>query len=396
MYILCGYFRDLSINSGDPGNRSVHRIWLKIMKIGVPNEHISGESRVATTPEVAKKLVAKGFEVLIEDNAGSDSHYTNAAYEEAGATVVDTKTAFSADIVIKVRKPTLDEINLMADGTVVIGYIESCEDDDVHHAIYAKNIRYMAMEKIPRISRAQSMDALSSQSNIAGYRAVLEASVNYGRFVPLMMTAAGSAKPARVVVLGVGVAGLQAIATARRLGAEVYAYDVRPEVKEQICSLGAKPIELDLGESGSGEGGYAKELSEEAKQKQQQLLADELAKAHIIISTALIPCRPAPTLITEDVVKNMREGSVIVDLAAANGGNCPLTEADQIVTRHGVIIIGYTNYPSMIAADASAFYARNIANLVDIMVDRADDGLVFKDFDEDEITRVALVKKAEA
>ncbi len=376
--------------------RAVDGIWLKIMKIGVPNEHIEGERRVATTPEVTKKLVAKGFEVLVEDAAGSGSHYTNAAYEEAGAQVVDAKTAFSADIIIKVRKPTVDEIAMMNDGAAAIGYIESCEDDDVHHAIFEKNIRYFAMEQIPRISRAQSMDALSSQSNIAGYRAVLEATVHYGRFVPLMMTAAGSAKPARVVILGVGVAGLQAIATARRLGAEVYAYDVRPEVNEQICSLGAKCIELDIGESGSGEGGYAKELSEEAKQKQQELLADELAKAHIIISTALIPCRPAPTLISEDVVKRLREGSVIVDLAAANGGNCPLTEADKIVTKHGVIIIGYTNYPSMIAADASAFYARNIANLIDIMVEKTDDGWSFKNFDDDEITKAALVRKASA
>lgn len=376
--------------------RAVDGIWLKIMKIGVPNEHIAGERRVATTPEVTKKLVAKGFEVLVEDAAGSGSHYTNDAYEEAGAQIVDAKTAFSADIIIKVRKPTVDEIAMMNDGAAAIGYIESCEDDDVHHAIFEKNIHFFAMEQIPRISRAQSMDALSSQSNIAGYRAVLEAAVHYGRFVPLMMTAAGSAKPARVVILGVGVAGLQAIATARRLGAEVYAYDVRPEVNEQICSLGAKCIELDIGESGSGEGGYAKELSEEAKQKQQELLADELAKAHIIISTALIPCRPAPTLISEDVVKRLREGSVIVDLAAANGGNCPLTEADKIVTKHGVIIIGHTNYPSMIAADASAFYARNIANLIDIMVEKTDDGLSFKNFDDDEITKAALVRKAGA
>jgi NAD(P) transhydrogenase subunit alpha len=192
------------------------------------------------------------------------------------------------------------------------------------------------MERMPRISRAQSMDALSSQSNIAGYRAVIEAAAHYGRFLPMMMTSAGSAKPARLVVLGAGVAGLQAIATARRLGADVHAYDVRPETKEQIESLGAKAIELDLGESGSGEGGYAKELSDEAKARQQQLLADELAKAHVIITTALIPCRPAPELITEDVVEAHAQGSVIVDLAAANGGNCKLTEPDQVVERHGV------------------------------------------------------------
>ncbi|MGD2117780.1 MAG: Re/Si-specific NAD(P)(+) transhydrogenase subunit alpha [Chromatiales bacterium] len=362
------------------------------MKIGVPKEIVEGEARVASTPEVVGKLVKNGFSVLVEQGAGTGSHYTDEAYREAGASLVTASEALAADIVVKVRKPTLAEVQTMADKAVVIGHIESCEDDEVHTAIYDKQIRFMAMEKIPRISRAQSMDALSSQSNIAGYRAVLEAAVHYGRFVPLMMTSAGSAKPARVVILGVGVAGLQAIATARRLGGEVFAYDVRPEVNEQIQSLGAKPIVLDLGESGAGEGGYARELSDEAKQKQQQMLADELSKAHIIISTALIPCRPAPVLITEEVVKNMREGSVIVDLAAANGGNCPLTECGKVVEKHGVIIIGHTNYPSMIPADASAFYARNIANLLDIMVDTTDDGLVFKDFAADEITLAALVK----
>ena len=362
------------------------------MKIGVPKEHVSGECRVASTPEVAKKLVSKGFTVLVEDGAGIGSHYSNAAYEEAGATIVDKDSAFSADIVVKVRKPTVEEVNLMREGATGIGFIESCEDDDVHEAIFTRNIQYMAMEQIPRISRAQPMDALSSQSNIAGYRAVLEATVHYGRFVPLMMTSAGSAKPARVVILGVGVAGLQAIATARRLGGEVFAYDVRPEVNEQIRSLGAKPIELDIGESGSGEGGYARELSEEAKEKEQQLLSEELKKAHIIISTALIPCRPAPTLITEEVVNNMRDGSVIVDLAAANGGNCPLTRAHEVINHNGKIVIGHTNYPSMIAADASAFYAHNIANLIEIMVDKTDDELVMKNFAEDEITEAALVK----
>jgi NAD(P) transhydrogenase subunit alpha len=264
--------------------------------------------------------------------------------------------------------------------------------DATLEALLAKGITYLAMERIPRISRAQSMDALSSQSNISGYRAVIEAASHYGRFLPLMMTSAGSAKPAKLIVLGAGVAGLQAIATARRLGADVSAYDVRPETKEQIESLGAKAIELDVGESGSGEGGYAKELSEEAKAKQQQLLADELSKAHVIITTALIPCRPAPILITEEVVKNMREGSVIIDLAAANGGNCPLTEADKVVIKHGVILVGHTNYPSMVPSDASAFYAGNIMNLLNIMVDITDQGLVLKELEEDEITAAMRVK----
>jgi NAD(P) transhydrogenase subunit alpha len=236
------------------------------------------------------------------------------------------------------------------------------------------------------------MDALSSQANIGGYRAVIEAAAHYGRFLPVMMTSAGSAKPARLVVLGVGVAGLQAIATARRLGADVYAYDVRPETKEQIRSLGAKPIEIDIGESGSGEGGYARELSAEAKARQQQLLADELAKAHVIVTTAAIPCRPAPVLVTEDVVKRMRPGSVIVDLAAATGGNCPLTEKDRTVVHHGVTLVGITNYAALVPSDASSFYARNLANLLDIMIEKGPSGPVLKDLDADEITRAALVR----
>ncbi|HFE48163.1 MAG TPA: Re/Si-specific NAD(P)(+) transhydrogenase subunit alpha [Chromatiaceae bacterium] len=362
------------------------------MKLGIPKETLAGEKRVASIPEIAAKLVAQGFEVCVERGAGEASDYHDRDYEAAGATLVDRAAAFGAEVVLKVRKPTLDEVALMAEGAFFVGFIETCGEDEIVAAMHARGVRIFAMERIPRISRAQSMDALSSQSNIAGYRAVLEAAVHYGRFVPLMMTAAGSSKPARLVVLGVGVAGLQAIATARRLGADVYAYDVRPETREQIESLGAKPIDLDLGESGSGEGGYAKELSDEAKARQQALLADELAKAHIIISTALIPCRPAPELITESVVERMREGSVIVDLAAANGGNCKLSEADEVVVKHHVKLVGHTNYPSMVAADASAFYARNIMNLLNIMFESSDAGPVVKDLAEDEITDHAELK----
>ena len=363
------------------------------MKIGVPKENLAGETRVALTPDVVKKLSAKGFEVLVENGAGANAGFTDSDYEEVGARIIHAVAALAADIVVKVRKPTDDEIGKLTDGCVLMTHIESCEQDDVIKGLLDKNIKTIAMERIPRISRAQSMDSLSSQSNIAGYRAVIEAAANYGRFLPLMMTSAGSAKPARVVVLGAGVAGLQAIATARRLGADVYGYDIRPETKEQIESLGAKAIDLDIGESGSGEGGYAKELSDEAKAKQQQMLADELAKAHVIITTALIPCRPAPVLITEDVVERMREGSVIIDLAAANGGNCPLTEADKVVVKHGVTLVGHTNYPAMMASDASGFYAGNIKNLLDIMVEKGEDGnLVLKDLDEDEITKAAQVR----
>lgn len=361
------------------------------MRIGIPKETRVGEARVAITPEIAKKLIGKGFSIDIETDAGLAAGFHNDDYVAAGAELVDRAQALTAEIVAKVRKPDGDEIAAMGEGSLFIGHIETCEDDGSLSAMFAKNIRPLAMERIPRISRAQSMDALSSQSNIAGYRAVIEAAARYGRFFPLMMTSAGSAKPARVVILGVGVAGLQAIATARRLGGDVYAYDLRPETREQIESLGAKPIDLDIGEEGAGEGGYAKELSDEAKARQQELLADELAKAHVIITTALIPCRPAPVLVTEEVVKRMREGSVIVDLAAANGGNCPLTEADKIVKKHGVILVGHTNYPSMMPGDASAFYAHNIANLLSIMVEESDDGLTFKDFAEDEITAAALI-----
>ena len=366
------------------------------MKLGIPKERVEGETRVATTPDIAKKLVAGGLEVLLERGAGESAQYTDAAYEAAGVQLADRAGALGCDIVAKVRKPLPDEVDALREGAVLIGHAETCEDDAVTAALRARGVHMLAMERIPRISRAQSMDALSSQSNIAGYRAVIEAAAHYGRFLPLMMTSAGSAKPARLVVLGAGVAGLQAIATGRRLGADVYAYDVRPETAEQISSLGAKPITLDLGEAGAGEGGYAKELSEEGKAKQQAMLADELAKAHIIVTTALIPCRAAPVLVTEEVVERMRQGSVIVDLAAATGGNCPLTEADQVVVRHGVIIVGHTNYPAMMPSDASAFYAKNVANLLDIMLDRSGESIALKDLDEDEITQAARLRAPDA
>ncbi|MCU7839829.1 MAG: Re/Si-specific NAD(P)(+) transhydrogenase subunit alpha [Candidatus Thiodiazotropha sp. (ex Troendleina suluensis)] len=356
------------------------------MKIGLLKESVVGEKRVALSPDIVKKLGAKGFEIKVTSGAGEHARFSDDHYRDAGAEIVSPSEALQADILVRVRKPTDSEVAELPRGSILISHIESCGLDETLNVILEKEVVYLAMERIPRISRAQAMDALSSQSNISGYRAVIEAAVHYGRFLPLMMTSAGSAKPARLVVLGAGVAGLQAIATARRLGADVLAYDVRPETKEQIESLGAKAIELDIGESGSGEGGYAKELSEEAKAKQQQALADELSKAHIIITTALIPCRPAPVLITEEVIKNMRDGSVVIDLAAANGGNCPLTEADKVVVKHGVTLVGHTNYPSMVPSDSSAFYGGNIMNLLNIMVDKTDNGLVLKDLEEDEIT----------
>ncbi|MBW9265962.1 MAG: Re/Si-specific NAD(P)(+) transhydrogenase subunit alpha [Candidatus Thiodiazotropha sp. (ex. Lucinisca nassula)] len=362
------------------------------MKIGLLKETAVGERRVALSPEIVKKLTNKGFTIKVSAGAGENADYTDEHYRDAGAEIVAPEDALNADILVRVRKPSVSEAAELPKGSILIAHIESCELDETLNTILEKEIVYLAMERVPRISRAQAMDALSSQSNIAGYRAVIEAALHYGRFLPLMMTSAGSAKPARLVVLGAGVAGLQAIATARRLGADVLAYDVRPETKEQIESLGAKAIELDIGESGSGEGGYAKELSEEAKAKQQQALADELSKAHIIITTALIPCRPAPVLVTEEVIKNMRDGSVVIDLAAATGGNCPLTEADKVVVKHGVTIVGHTNYPSMVASDASAFFGGNIMNLLNIMVEKGEGGLELKDLEEDEITKAMRLR----
>ena len=319
-------------------------------------------------------------------------NFDDIEYENIGATIGESVDALSCDLVVKISKPSLGEIEGMKENSIFIGQLEYCKTEDIHQKMAEKNISMIALEKIPRISRAQSMDILSSQANIAGYRAVIEAANHFGRFFPMMMTSAGSAKPARIIVLGAGVAGLQAIATARRLGGDVYAYDVRPETKEQIESLGAKPIAIDIGESGSGDGGYARELSEDIKKQQQNFLAEEIAKASIIISTALIPCRPAPELITEDMVMSMRQGSVIVDMAAGNGGNCRLSKPNEVIRKHGVFIIGHTNYPSMMPTDASSFFAKNISNLLSIMIDSSSDILKIKNLDDDEITSSAQIK----
>lgn len=362
-----------------------------MLTVGVATEVAAGETRVAATPETVKKLRAAGLEVAVEAGAGFGAHFTDEAYREAGAVLVDHAGALGADIVFKVHKPTFDEIRHMKRGAVLISLLDMCHDDGTFDALAAQGVDSFALEMLPRLSRAQTMDVLSSQANIAGYRAVLEAARLYGRFLPLMMTSAGSAKPARVVVLGAGVAGLQAIATARRLGAQVWAYDVRPEVKEQVQSLGARFIEFDVGESGAGNGGYAKALSPEAQKKQQAMLQEELKKADVIISTALIPCMPAPVLITEDAVKAMHEGAVIVDMAAGSGGNCPLTEADRIVNKHGVILCGYTNFPALMPSDASNFFARNLYNFLMQMLEKTDAGLAFKDFYADELTAMTLI-----
>jgi len=341
------------------------------MQIGIPKETRAGETRVACTPETAKKLIKKGFSISLEKSAGVLAGFSDADYAMEGLNIVDSATAWGSDIVLKIQRPALNEISLLKKGATLICYIEpfSLSQDGTLDQFAEMGVNVFGMELIPRTSRAQSMDALSSQANIAGYRAVIEAAANYKRFLPLMMTSAGSAKPAKLIVLGAGVAGLQAIATAKRLGASVEAYDVRPEVREQIESLGAKFIDLDVGESGTGQGGYARELSDDAKKKQQALLTEKLKKADIIVSTANIPGRKAPVLITEEAVQGMRTGSVIVDMAAANGGNCPLSEADKIVVKHGVTLVGITNYPSLMPADSSNFYGNNLIHLLGLMVD---------------------------
>jgi NAD(P) transhydrogenase subunit alpha len=361
------------------------------MRIGVPKETRTGERRVAATPDSVKRILskAKGAKILVESGAGAGAFFPNEHYTAVGAEMVDRRQAFDADIVLKVHRPSEDEVDLMHKGALLISFIEPFNNDGLMEKLAAAGVSAIGLELIPRISRAQSMDALSSQANIAGYRAVLEAAHHFGRFFPTMMTAAGSAKPAKLVVLGAGVAGLQAIATAKRLGANVEAFDVRPEVKEQIQSLGAKFIDIDLGESGAGQGGYAKELSAEAKAKQQQALTERLKKADIVVSTALIPGKPAPELITEEAVKGMAPGSVIVDLAAANGGNCKLTEADKTVVKHNVTLIGNTNLLASMPGDSSNFYGRNLVNLLALIVKAEEPPKLHLDL-EDEIVAKSL------
>jgi len=336
--------------------------------IGVLLEQKPNETRVATTPAEIKRLSKPGVTFLVEKQAGAAAGYDDALYADEGATLVDREAALAATIVLSVQAPEQADLEQMKSGTLLIGFLNPYGDPDFLQQLAQRGIDGCAMELIPRISRAQSMDALSSQANIAGYRAVIEALHHYSRFVPLMMTSAGTAKPARIVVLGVGVAGLQAIATARRLGGQVEAFDVRSETREQVTSLGAKFIDIDLGEQAEGEGGYAQELSAEAKQRQQEGLTKRLQQADIIITTAQIPGKPAPVLVTEETVKGMRPGSVIVDMAAANGGNCPLSEADQVVTRHGVTLVGDTNLPARLANDASSFYGRNLTHLLELLL----------------------------
>jgi len=331
------------------------------MQIGILKENRAHENRVAGTPESVKKLLKNKVSIAIEKDAGLSAGFRSADYSTPAE--ASRAAVLQSDVVFSVRLPSAEDISRMKKGGLLVCFTEPPLSPAVASALQQNSINCMSVEMIPRISRAQSMDALSSQANIVGYRAVLEASNRYGRFLPMNMTAAGMAKPARVLILGAGVAGLQAIATAKRLGSKVEAFDVRSEVKEQIESLGAKFFEVSLQEEGAGQGGYAKALSEESQNRIREAIAEKCKSIDIVISTASIPGRKAPLLLTETAVKNMRTGSVIVDLAAATGGNCALTQADQSIQMHGVHIIGITYFASLIPTDASNFYAQNLVNL---------------------------------
>ncbi|RMH51411.1 MAG: Re/Si-specific NAD(P)(+) transhydrogenase subunit alpha [Zetaproteobacteria bacterium] len=340
------------------------------MRIAIPAETLPGERRVAATPETVHKLVAAGHRVTVQTGAGGGAMIRDHAFAEAGARLVEDAAGacLDADMVLKVRAPTEEELAVLRQGAVVVALFAPYTNPLL--ARYnAANLTCFALELVPRISRAQSMDVLSSQANIAGYKAVLMAQHYYPRFMPMLMTAAGTVQPARVLVLGAGVAGLQAIATARRLGATVEAFDVRAAAREQVESLGARFVEVESDESGEDAGGYAREMSEEYKRRQAALIAERAEAADIIITTAMIPGRPAPVLIPPEVVGRMRMGSVIVDLAAAAGGNCPLTRKDEVVHHAGVTIIGDTNIPSRMAADASSLYARNVLHFAGLLFD---------------------------
>ena len=364
------------------------------MKIGIPKETLSGENRVALTPDSAQKLQKVGHSCLIESGAGEAASFADAAYADAGVTVVKSASALygEVDIVAKVRPTTADELKLMKKGQTLIGFFNPGGDEAGLKQAEKQGVNVIAMEMVPRISRAQKMDALSSMANIAGYRAVIEAGNNFGRFFTGQVTAAGKVPPAKVLVIGAGVAGLAAIGTAQSLGAIVRAFDVRPEVAEQIESMGAEFLFLDFADAqdGAATGGYAAPSSPEFREKQLALFREQAPEIDIVITTALIPNREAPELWTEDMVKAMKPGSVIVDLAAEKGGNCKLTVADQkIVTDNGVTIVGYTDFPSRMAAQASTLYANNIFHMMSDLTPEKD-GVVVHDM-EDDVIRGATV-----
>jgi proton-translocating NAD(P)+ transhydrogenase subunit alpha len=363
------------------------------VKIGVPKETVERERRVALVPEIVRKLVGQEHTVVVERGAGAGALLPDSVYEEAGAEMVEDPAAvYECEVVVKVAPPTPEEIGRLKADDVLIGFLQPLTNGDGVRAIAQTGATSFALEAVPRISRAQSMDALSSQANIAGYKSVLIAATEIGRFFPMLMTAAGTIRPATVLVLGAGVAGLQAIATARRLGAVVQGFDVRAAVKEQVESLGAHFLEFDLGGDLEGAGGYAKELTPEQQARQQELMAEAIGKVDVVITTAAVPGRRAPILVTEDAVRRMKPGSVIVDLAAEGGGNVELTEPGETVTRYDVKIIAPLNVPSTMAEHASQLYARNIESLLGLMIK---DGQLELDFEDEVIAGACITRGGE-
>jgi NAD(P) transhydrogenase subunit alpha len=372
------------------------------MRIGIPKEIYPGERRVAATPESVTRLIKLGFTIAVEQGAGTEAKYLDVDFQQAGAEIVpDTRTLWErSDIVLKVRAPMqhdaldLHEVDMMREGTTLASFIWPAQNRDLLDRMAARRITVLAMDQVPRISRAQKLDVLSSMANIAGYRAVIEAANHFGRFFTGQITAAGKVPPAKVLVIGAGVAGLAAIGTAGSLGAIVRAFDTRPEVKDQVKSMGAEFLEIEIEEDGSGAGGYAKVMSQAFIDAEMALFAAQAKEVDIIVTTALIPGRPAPRLITADTVALMREGSVIVDLAAETGGNCELTEPGQIVVRNGVTIIGLTDLPSRLPTQASQLYATNLRHLLTDMCPQKDGALVV-DMQDDVVRGVTVVHQGE-
>jgi H+-translocating NAD(P) transhydrogenase subunit alpha len=357
------------------------------MRIGVPKETAAGEHRVALVPEVVSKLKARGLDVVVQNGAGADALLPDADFAAAGAQLTgDAAEVWGCDVVVTIAPPDAQAIRGLGSGSILIGFLAPLSSPQTTRALADVKATAFAMEAIPRISRAQSMDALSSQSNVAGYKAALLGAEEMGRFYPMLMTAAGTIPPAKVLVLGVGVAGLQALATAKRLGARTTGYDVRPEVAEQVESLGAQW--LDVGLEASGEGGYARELTEQERARQQQALTDAIKGFDVVITTALVPGRPAPELVTAEAVEGMKPGSVIVDLAGEAGGNCALTEPGETVVRHDVKIVSPLNLPSSMAEHSSQLFARNVQALLELFV--GEEGELRLDF-EDEIVKGACI-----
>ncbi|MEQ8267498.1 MAG: Re/Si-specific NAD(P)(+) transhydrogenase subunit alpha [Parvibaculum sp.] len=363
------------------------------MKLAIPKERLDGETRVAVSPETVKKLTALGVEVIVETGAGETASAADALYREAGAAIAasEAEALKDADVVFKVRAPSDEEIGMMKRGAMLAAILSPWDDKPRLQKYATAGINAFAMEFMPRISRAQSMDVLSSQSNLAGYKAVINAAAAFTRAMPMMMTAAGTIAPARVFIMGVGVAGLQAIATAKRLGAIVSATDVRSATKEQVQSLGGTFIMVESEESGDAAGGYAKEMSDEYKRAQAALVAEHIKKQDIVITTALIPGRPAPELVSEEMVKTMKPGSILVDLAVERGGNCPLSEAGKRVVKHGVTLIGDTNVAGQLSVDASSLYAKNLLNFITPLIDKETKALAIN-WEDEIITGTCLTR----